>query len=85
VIADMRVGDGNSEGVESISTLSAKLQHTPVIVISDHCSRSFISRLLNAGAKAVVPKSAGIDGLVDAIKQAVAAGTRPTDRSRTAA
>ena len=50
VLADMRIGDGNSEGIESVAILRGKLGGIPIIVNSDFCSRSHLARMTEAGA-----------------------------------
>lgn len=72
VVADMRIGDGNSEGVESVETLAGKFSGVPVIVYSDFYSTSYVRRMREAGAAAFVLKSAGPHRLAEAIHQAVA-------------
>ena len=68
VIADLRIGDGNSEGVSVVATLISQLENTPVIVNSDHSSRSYNEKLTTAGATAVIAKSAACaDELMDAL------------------
>lgn len=71
VVADLRIGDGNSEGIESVRTLSTRLASIPIIVYSDYYSRSYSTRMIDAGAAAVVQKSASIEELVDTIHRAV--------------
>lgn len=71
VVADLRIGDGNSEGIESIKTLAARLRQVPVIACSDLFSRSYIGRLQEAGAAAVLQKSGSIERLVEAIHAAM--------------
>ena len=78
VLADLRIGDGNSEGIESVATLARSLGHIPIIVNSDFCSRAQITSMTEAGAAAVVSKSGDTESLVKAILEAVA-------RSRSAA
>ena len=86
VLADLRIGDGNSEGIESVSTLARSLGPIPIIVNSDFCSRANIEKLIKAGATAVVPKSAGAESLVTAIRDAVAnSRSRVEARSHSAA
>ncbi len=75
VIADLRIGDGNSEGVESVKVLSARLDNLPVIVSSDMCSRSYTVRMAEAGAAAVLPKSASMKSLAEAVRSEVAQRT----------
>lgn len=81
IVADMRVGDGNSEGVESVATLARKHDGIPVIVNSDFYSRAYLARMMDAGATAVMPKSASTQELVMAIRDAVA-GSRSKAASR---
>lgn len=71
LVADLRIGDGNSEGVECVKTLATRLDGIPVIVYSDYFSRSFATRMEKAGAAAIVQKSASIDDLAAAILRAV--------------
>lgn len=71
IVAELRIGDGNSEGVESIATLAASAGSLPIVVTSDHGSRSYVARLMAAGATAVIQKSSGASALVEAIHQAV--------------
>ncbi len=71
VIADLRIGDGNSEGIESVRTLVSTLGSIPIIVCSDMYSSSFAARMREAGAAATVQKSASIDDCVAAIHSAV--------------
>ncbi len=67
VVADLRIGDGNSEGVESVRTLVSRLKGVPVVVCSDYFSRSYAKRMVEAGAAAMVQKSSGIEKLTTAI------------------
>ncbi len=72
VVADLRIGDGNAEGMASVAELVNGLPNIPVVVSSDLYSRSFAERLTAAGAAAVVQKSAGVETVVSAILEAVA-------------
>ena len=81
ILADMRIGDGNSEGIESVTTLARKLGGIPVIVNSDFCSRANVARMIEAGAAAVVSKSAGAETLVKAILDAVARSRSTAENS----
>lgn len=86
VLADLRIGDGNSEGIESVTTLARSLGPVPIIVNSDFCSRAHIEKLMKAGATAVVPKSVDAESLVSAIRDAVAnSRSRVEVRSHSAA
>ncbi len=71
VVADLRIGDGNAEGVESVRTLAKRLDGVPVIVYTDQYSRSFATRMNDAGAVAMVRKSADTESLVAAVHGAV--------------
>ena len=84
VVAELRIGDGNSEGIESISELAAHAKTLPIIVTSEHGSKSFLAQLVGAGATAVVQKSSGTRALVDAILHSVAAA-RSSKQSDTSA
>lgn len=75
VIADLRIGDGNSEGIESVRTLASSLDTIPVVVCSDLGTSSYSSKMIKAGAAAVVQKSAGVDQLVNALREVVSANS----------
>ena len=72
IVADLRIGDGNSEGIESITELASSANALPIVVTSEFCSRSYVTRLMAAGATTVVQKSAGTQALVTAIHRAFA-------------
>ena len=72
VIADMRIGDGDAEGIEAVKSLVDSLDGIPVIVYSDHYSSSYRSRMEEAGASAFVMKSPDATRLAKAIHEAVA-------------
>lgn len=77
VIADLRIGDGNSEGIESVRTLASRLDEIPVVVYSDFFSRSYATRMAEAGAAALVQKSASVKDLVAAIHAAARGSDSP--------
>ena len=72
VIADLRISDGGSEGIEAIEALARKFPGTPVVVYSDFYSSSYVRKMEQAGAAAFVLKSAGPQKLVTAVQTAVA-------------
>lgn len=83
VVADLRIGDGNAEGIDSVKTLVSRLDGIPVIVYSDQYSRSFATRIFEAGAAAMLQKSSSAEQLVAAIHDA--AGTQRNDGEENAA
>lgn len=71
VIADMRIGDGNAEGIESVVEIARCLSDVPVIVFSEFYSASYRERMTRAGASSFVMKSSDMSQLVSAIHDAV--------------
>lgn len=70
VIADLRIGDGDSEGVEAVETLVSSLPGIAVIAYSDFYGSSYRSRMESAGATFVM-KSSGLSKLVSATLRAI--------------
>ena len=75
VIVDLRIGDGNSEGVDLVSELSKRLPDVPVIVYSDHFSTGYLKSMASAGAVGYIMKSAGPDRLMSVVGNVIAGKT----------
>ncbi len=71
IVADLRIGDGNSEGISSTETIVKRSEGVPVIVCTDFHFRAYIKKLVGAGATAVLPKSATAAELAFTIADAV--------------
>ena len=67
VLADLRIGDGNSEGVELIQALTHNLPHVPVVVYSDFYSSGYVRQIKSAGATGFLLKSAGAERIIAAL------------------
>jgi DNA-binding NarL/FixJ family response regulator len=85
VVADLRIGDGDSEGVEAVEALVASLPNVPVIVYSDFYSSAYRARMEAAGASAFIMKSPAAARLVKAVREAVEKAPAGEERAQGAA
>ena len=59
-------------GVEVARRVARRCPRTAVVVLSMHCDPSYVAEALRAGARAYVPKDAGVEELVRAVRAAAA-------------
>jgi two-component system, NarL family, response regulator NreC len=67
----MDIGLPKLDGSEATRSICAIVPDVKIVALSVHQNASFVARMLRAGAKGYVPKSAAYEELVDAVKTIV--------------